>query len=269
MRFEPLGFMTYFFIAGFMIHWFWSNQFPAINSRKGEKICVMSIIRWVEGPMTPRGGWASPVAKDMAHPVLAWHCQEPGAERDEIKLRRKREGQWPQGPVQRSTSSLPAMWAVGLSVCAHHGLGSWVSISGLGYQKTPQDALWLHGMQRDSWGWVWWQDYFCAPSTSFCESSALSYRTKCQCTQVQEILVNSLRGPVDFSVPLPCNFGAQPAVQQQCSCHMLICLMSLSHQKAAREGKCEAELWLHGLSRTGLGCRCESKHNKLGKAVQL
>lgn len=39
-----------------------------------------------------------------------------------------------------------------------------------------------------------------------------------------------------------CNFGAQPAVQQQCSCHMLICLMSLSHQKVAREGKSEAEL---------------------------
>lgn len=27
----------FFFIAGFMIHWSWSNQFPAINSRKGEK----------------------------------------------------------------------------------------------------------------------------------------------------------------------------------------------------------------------------------------
>lgn len=58
-------------------------------------------------------------------------------------------------------------------------------------------------------------------------------------------------------------------MQQQCSCHVLIYLMSLSHQKAARAGKCEAELWLPGLSRPGLSCRCEGKHNKLGKAVQL
>lgn len=149
----------------------------------------------------------------------------------------------------------PAMWAVGLSVCAHQGLGSWVSISGLGYQKTPKWCLWLPGMKGDSWGWVWWQGYFCASSAYFCESSALPYKRRHQSALKYKVFWFGLWGPVSFLVP--CNFGAQPAVQQQCSCHMLICLMSFSHQKAASGGKCEAELWLHGLSRTGLSCRCE------------
>lgn len=196
----------------------------------------------------------------------AWHCQERGAERGEIKKEERgvndhrlqfREAQAPSLPLQHRP---PATWAVGLSMCAHHGLG---------YQKTSQHGLWLPAMKGDSWWWVWWQSYFCAPSSYFWESSALPYKRRCQCTQVQEILVNGLWGPAGFPVPLPCSFGAQPAVQQQCSCHMFICLLSLSHQKAAREGKCEAELWVHGLSRTGLSCRCERKHKKLGKAVQL
>lgn len=176
---------------------------------------------WVEGPMTLRGGWANPVAKDMAHPVHSmalpgtwgrerWdkaYMEEKRASDHRLQLR---EAQAPSLPLYHRP---PAMWAVGLSQGAHHGLGSWVSIGGLGYQKTPQHGLWLLGIRGDSWGWVWWQGYFCAPSANFCESSSLSYKRRCQCAQVQEILVNSLWGTVGFSVPLPFNFRVQPAVQ--------------------------------------------------------
>lgn len=62
------------------------------------------------------------------------------------------------------------------------------------------------------------------------------------CIQAQGILVAARQMPASFSVNIPYNLGDMIAVQQQCSCHMLICLMSLSLQKATRKSKCETKL---------------------------
>lgn len=154
------------------------------------------------------------------------------------------------------------MWAVDLRVCACHSssLGSSVFISDLGYQTHPHPGIWVPDKKGSRLALrlgVMTGLFLCIFNIFLWIFNPPLRGKTLVSTQVQDILDFSLRGAGQFLSASILRFWGQGAVQQQCRCHMLICLMSLSLQKAASESKCETELWFHGFSRIGLRCRCE------------
>lgn len=116
-----------------MIQWFWSNQFPAINSRKGNKnVCHVDNMM-SEGTNDPERRVSQSCCKRYGS-SCSWHgtARSLGQrERWDKAQKEEREANDPRLqfrgaqalslPLQHTP---PATWAVGLSTCAHRGLGS-------------------------------------------------------------------------------------------------------------------------------------------------